>query len=106
MSAHPVRGKTLSLTFAEGQMAGKTIEHAFHVDGSLDFYTADKPEAKSHVAKYEVAEVSDDVYAVSYLGSAGYTLSVVLDFKHANLVAVSSNATTMQMQRGSFAVHT
>ena len=36
---------------------------------------------RSHVDKYEVAKVSDDVYAVSYLGSAGYTLSLILNFR-------------------------
>ena len=81
------------------------IEHAFHRDGTLDFFTADKPAAKSHVDKYELAKVSDDVYAVSYLGSSGYTLSLVLDFAHDSLVAFSSNEKMMQMQHGSFAVH-
>jgi len=102
-TTHPIRGKTLSLTFKDGQMAGKTIAHAFHSDGSLDFYPADTPEKKSHVDHYEVAKVNDDVYAVSYLGSSGYTLSMVLNFADADLIAFSSNDKMMQMQHGSFA---
>lgn len=103
-STHPVRGKTLSLTFKDGQMAGKTVEHVFHTDGTLDFFMTDAPETKSHVDKYEVAKVSDDVYAVSYLGTAGYTLSLVLNFASDHLIAFSSNDKMMQMQHGSFAV--
>ena len=102
-TTHPIRGKTLSLTFKDGQMAGKTIDHAFHVDGSLDFFPAEAPEKRSHVDSYEVARVSDDVYAVSYLGSSGYTLSIVLNFADAHLIAFSSNDKMMQMQHGSFA---
>ena len=101
----PIKGKILSLHFTDGQMAGKTIEHAFHRDGTLDFFAAEKPGAASHVAKYELAKVSDDVYAVSYLGTSGYTLSLVLDFANDSLVAFSSNEKMMQMQHGSFEVH-
>lgn len=64
---------------------------------------ADAPARKSHVDKYEVAKVSDDVYAVSYLGSAGYTLSLILNFTSDNLIAFSSNDKMMEMQHGSFA---
>jgi hypothetical protein len=35
--------------------------------------------------------VTDDVYAVSYLGSQGYTLTAVLDFADQSIVAFASN---------------
>ncbi len=52
--------------------------------------------------KYEVAAVSADVDAVSYLGSSGYTLTVMLDYKTKKLVAFASNEKSLLLQHGSF----
>jgi MoaF N-terminal domain len=99
-----ISGKTLRFTFDDGPMAKKTIEHAFKDDGSLTFkMDGDKGEGKAtKVDKYEVATVSPDVVAVSYLGSAGYTLTVVMDSKTKKLVAFSSNDKGVSVQHGSF----
>ncbi len=52
--------------------------------------------------KYEVVAIRDDVCAVSYLSSAGYTLTTILDFATKKLVAFSSNEKMLGVQRGSF----
>ncbi|HEY6461737.1 MAG TPA: MoaF N-terminal domain-containing protein, partial [Polyangiaceae bacterium] len=97
--------------FSDGPMAEKTFEHAFAADGTVTFHMAD---GKAGAAKaqgsgdgaaaksaihYEVAPVTDDVYAVSYL-SKGYTLTTILDFKTKKLVAFSSNEKNVSVQHG------
>ena len=104
MNIQPVRGKIIRFTFTDGPMANKTVTHAFHVDGSVDFQSADGSGKKTHVDKYEAETISDDIIAVSYLGTAGYTLSVVLNFADHKLVAFSSNEKQLNLQHGTFEV--
>ena len=65
---------------------------------SIDGATKGKP---TEIMKYEVAPVSADVCAISYL-SSGYTLTVVLDFETGKLFAFSSNDKEMALQHGVF----
>ena len=102
---NPISGKTIQFTFEDGPMAKKTIAHTFKDDGSLSFKMVgdDKGEGKgTQVEKYEVATVSPDVVAISYLGSGGYTLTVVMDSKTKKLVAFSSNDKGVSIQHGTF----
>jgi hypothetical protein len=109
MTKDPIRGKTLSFMFDDGVMSGRAFVHRFAENGTLTFHTVsgsseagrDMP-GRWPSAKYEVAQVRDDVWAVSYLSSAGYTLTVVLDFATKKLVAFSSNDKTLAVQHGSF----
>jgi hypothetical protein len=109
MSKDPIRGKTLSFTFDDGPMAGKTFEHRFADNGTVTFHAlgrgseagTDKPD-RGPGTKYEIAPVRDDVWAVSYLSSAGYTLTVVLDLATKRLVAFSSNEKMLALLHGSF----
>jgi hypothetical protein len=103
----PIRGKTFRFTFDDGPMAGKTFEHTFDADGKVSFRAlgeANKAEPSSAVpsTKFETAVVREDVCAVSYLSSARYTLTTILDFKTGRLVAFSSNEKTLGVQHGSF----
>lgn len=111
MSKDPIRGKTLRFTFDDGPMAEKTFEHRFRADGTVTFRmitdgVSGKPsETKGDdkaAAKYELAAVGDDLWAVSYLSSQGYTLTTVLDFNTKKLVAFSSNEKMLGMQHGRF----
>src|SRR5439155_8965223 len=88
MSSDPIRGKTLRWTYEDGPMAGKQFEHRFSNDGTVAWREigGQKPDQRRQAgngsttepsAKYEVARVNDDVYAVSYLSSSGYTLTTV-----------------------------
>jgi hypothetical protein len=108
MSDNPIRGKTFRFTFHDGAMAGKTFEHAFGADSTVVFHMmggeqkAGEKLDRAPPTKYELATIRDDVCAVSYLSSAGYTLTTVLDFATKRLVAFSSNEKMLGVQRGSF----
>jgi hypothetical protein len=99
----PIKGEIIKFKFNDGHMAGKTVEHTFDHDGTVSFKMEEdgKP---SKPTKYEMARVSFDVFAVSYLGDSGYTLTSILDFKTGNLVAFASNEKSLSVQHGMFEV--
>jgi hypothetical protein len=84
-------------------MAHKTFEHAFDSKGSVTFRSVDGARLgkRSDPRKFETAEVSSDVCAISYM-SSGFTLTVVLNFESGKLFAFSSNEKEMTLQRGTF----
>jgi hypothetical protein len=118
MESDPVHGSTIRWTYQDGPMAGKSFEHAFGKDGTVTWTEkgADKPAAKPPTngqpkerakpsdakAKYEVASINEDVYAVSYLSGSGYTLTSILDFDSGTVVSVASNEKELVVQRGTF----
>jgi hypothetical protein len=120
MGRDPVRGKTIRWTYDDGPMAGKTFEHEFASDGNVTWRETGgedrgaKPPANGKQktgkpateakAKYEVAEVNDDVCAVSYLSKSGFTLTSVLDFASGTVVSFASNEKELVPQRGMFEV--
>jgi hypothetical protein len=99
---HSIAGRTLRFSFNDGPMAGKTIEHVFERDGSVRFHEAGSAGKSTTEKKYEFATIGADVGAVSYLGSSGYTLTVILDYRAKSLVAFSSNEKMHLMQHGRF----
>ncbi|HEY3815718.1 MAG TPA: MoaF N-terminal domain-containing protein [Polyangiaceae bacterium] len=102
MDATPVAGKTLRFRFDDGPMAGKTFEHVFEPSGAVRYRDVDGKGEGTTEKKYEAATIGTDVCAVSYLGSSGYTLTVVLDLRTKKLVAFSSNEKMHLMQHGTF----
>jgi hypothetical protein len=110
MRNDPVRGRTIAFSFDDGPMAGKTFEHRFDDRGTVTFRAAgdqasDAAKDPAHGGPgtaYEVATLRDGVCAISYLSSAGTTLTVVLDFATNKLIAFSSNEETLSLQRGCF----
>jgi hypothetical protein len=115
MNSDPIRGKTIRFTFSDGPMAKKTFEHVFDAKGTVSFRliggdaassTGKKAKGddnkKAPEPKYDFAMLRDDVGAISYLGSGGYTLTTVLDFKTKKIVAFSSNEKGVSMQNGIF----
>jgi hypothetical protein len=62
-----------------------------------------KGQTESH-AHYGSARVAEDVYAVSYKGEGGYTLTTILNVDDKHLVAFASNQTEWFEQHGTFAV--
>lgn len=104
MVANPITGHSLRWKFIDGPMAGKSFDHTFSRNGNVAFReVGGDPNAKAGNAdRYEVAAVGQDVYAVSYLSSSGYTLTVVLDYKTLKLVAFASNDASLTMQQGTF----
>jgi hypothetical protein len=104
MTNDPIHGATIQWTF-EGAMAGKTFEHTFGEDGAITYRmlggNSDTPTEAKHS---EIAQVSENVWAISYLGSAGYTLTVVLDFDTNSLISFASNDKELSQQTGTFEV--
>ena len=108
MSNDPLRGKTLRFTFDDGPMAGKTYDHAFGTDGTVTWTepthggatganAASDPES---TAKYEFARINADIYVVTYLSKAGYTLTSIVDSSTGKLVSFASNEKSLSVQHG------
>lgn len=104
MAGNPITGHMLRWKFHDGPMAGKSFDHTFSRNGNVAFReVGSDPNAKGGNAEgYEVAALGQDVYAVSYLASSGYTLTVALDYKSLKLVAFASNESSLTMQQGTF----
>ena len=116
MSKDPIHGKTLRFTFDDGPMANKAFDHHFDERGTVTFRMVEvdddvdgdsgkrgqAADEKSAETRYEAAAIREDIWAVSYLSSRGYTLTAVLDFKTKKLVAFSSNEKMLAMQQGTF----
>lgn len=109
MSLDPIRGKTVRWTYDDGAMAGKTYEHSFGTDGTVRWTEvgqqggetrASAAPREENTAKYEVAQLSDDVYVVSYLSKSGYTLTTVVDSRGGSIVSFASNEKQLSKQRG------
>ena len=111
-----IRGKTIRLTWTEGPTKGKTHEHVFHDDGTVEWHDAPAPQKgrptdapqKSASAKekpeYAAIRVADDIYAVSYLAASGYTLTVVLNFREHRTVGFASSSKDWHPVQGTFEV--
>jgi hypothetical protein len=114
MPSDPIRGYTIRFTFSDGPMANKTFEHVFDSSGTVRFRMVEggtsspaknadgNADVKTPDPKYEVGSLREDVVAVSYVGSGGYTLTTLLDFKTKKLVAFSSNEKGVSVQHGTF----
>jgi hypothetical protein len=119
MSPDPIRGKTIRWTYEDGPLAGKTFEHTFATDGTVSYREAggerkgtnastngkpktEQPSEREPSVRYEHARINDDVHAVSYLSSSGFTLTSVLDLKAGTVVSFASNEKELVVQRGTF----
>jgi hypothetical protein len=109
-----VRGKTIRLTWTEGPTKGTTHEHVFHQDGTVEWHDvapakgqSDKPQkgaAPKEKPNYAALPVADEIYAVSYLASSGYTLTVVLNFRDRRMVGFASSSKEWHPVQGTFEV--
>lgn len=100
---NPILGATIQWTLQQGAMAGKSFEHTFERDGTIKYRMLNGNSDETSIHS-EIAQISDDVWAVSYLGSAGYTLTAILDFKTHKLVSFASNEKELGQQTGTFQV--
>src|SRR4051794_34535355 len=86
-------GRTIRWTFEGGPTAGGTYEHTFAPDGSVTFSKVDEDGKGGKPAsgkKYASFEVAPGVQLVSYLGDAGYTLTVAMNFDTGRLYGFAS----------------
>lgn len=99
-------GKTLRWHFTDGSTKGQTYDHTFNNDGTIDFSSVQgKVVSKPTRAKNgTVVKIADGIFAVSYLGDSGYTLTVVLDFEKMKLVGFASNEKEWSQHKGNFKV--
>jgi hypothetical protein len=114
--ADAIRGKTIRLTWMDGPTKGKTHEHVFHEDGTVEWRDADAtakaPESKTadpgpagrERPPYAAMKVTDEVYVVSYLAASGYTLTVVLNFRNQQTAGFASSAKEWYPIQGRFEV--
>jgi hypothetical protein len=88
----------------DGPTKGKTYEHVFHDDGTVEWRDANAPRkaateapddgdaAKKKRVEYAAVKIADDVYLVSYLSNEGYTLTVALNFDDNSITGFASGA--------------
>ena len=116
--ADAIRGTTMRWAWTEGPTQGKVHEHVFHDDGTVEWRDAGsappkkppKEAAGAHGSTrpervpYAAFEVTPEVFAVSYLASSGFTLTVVLNFATKQMVGVASGSKDWYPLRGTFEV--
>lgn len=104
MVSNPITGHSLRWKFSDGPMAGKSFDHTFSRNGAVAFREvgSDSDGKPGSAEQYQVASLGQDVHAVSYLSSSGYTMTVVLDYRTFKLVAFASNEKSLTMQHGTF----
>jgi hypothetical protein len=108
-----VRGRTIRFIWTEGPTKGSTHEHVFHDDGTVEWHgvssakgpqSATAEKASAERPRYFGAEVTDDVWLISYLAQSGYALTVVLNFDDNSMVGIASNDKNWFPVRGRFQV--
>jgi phenolic acid decarboxylase len=104
--APEIRGKTIRFTWTEGPTKGKTHEHVFREDGTVEFRSIDGTEESKFTKEKEYAamKVAEDVFLVSYLASSGYTLTVAMNFGNRKLFGIASSAKEWFPIQGTFEV--
>ena len=99
MSADPFTGRTVRWSYVDGPVKGQRFEHVFGKDGMV-VYRAPGAESTERAVHYDVAQVGEDVYAVSYLAATGWTLTTVVDMRTRKIVSFASNEKQLFVQRG------
>jgi hypothetical protein len=97
-------GQTLRWKFDAGPTGDATYEHVFHADGTVVYRVvhddATPPGKKSNNAgaeqhpetHYASFAVAPGMHLVSYLGSSGYTLTVLVNFNRSTVHGFASGA--------------
>ena len=100
----PIHGRKMRFTWNDGPTQGKTYEHMFYENGTVDFHAAGAAKSpQTEKPRYAAERVADGVYAVSYLAK-GYTLTAVLNFDDRRIVGFASDASHWYPVHGSFEV--
>jgi hypothetical protein len=107
--AAAIQGTTMRWTWTDGPTKGKAYDHVFHHDGTVEWHDAGaaprtRPGKEPERVPYAAFEVTPDIFAVSYLSTAGYTLTVVLNFATKEMVGVASGAKEWHPVRGTFEI--
>lgn len=109
MDGDKLRGRSIRWSYDDGPMAGKTFEHHFAPDGTVSWreigggQAAPGARGDEPSAKYEFAQVTDGVLAISYLAGSGFTLTTVVDESTGRIVSFASNDKMLVVQHGKLA---
>jgi hypothetical protein len=107
--ASAIRGSTMRWNWADGPTKGKSYEHIFHDDGTVEWHEVGGAPAKAAAGAtakrpervpYAAFEVTPDVYAVSYLAESGFTLTTVVNFATGQMVGFASGNQQWMPLRG------
>lgn len=105
-SLHPSRlaGKKFRFTWTAGPTASATHEHVFHTDGTVAYaqIEPDRPPQYTTAKQYGAYQLAEDIYLMSYLGTAGWSLTVAMNFKDKRLQGFAANATQWYPVEGRF----
>lgn len=100
-----LQGRTVRWTFRNGPVAGKSYEHTFNDDGSVEYRQVGASKGgPTREKECAIVRVTDDVTVISYLAASGYALTAVLNFSNNEVVAFASNEKGWFRQDGSFEV--
>jgi hypothetical protein len=90
-----IAGRTIRWSFEDGPTAGKTYQHAFHDDGSVEFVAVEDGRPRGtpkREPRYHAFEVAPGVILVSYLSDSGFTLTVAMSFADSKLYGFASDS--------------
>lgn len=94
---NPLAGRTFRWTFNDGPTAGKTYEHVFSPDGTVEFTEVNGapqgavPGEKGPGIKYASFQIGPNTHLVSYLSNHGYTLTVAMNLDTNEVHGFASN---------------
>ena len=97
-----LKGKTVRWSFDSGPTKGMCFEHHFAEDGSVSYTVVGGDAKPTREERSAVARISDSVHVVSYLGSSGYALTVILNFADGTALSFASNEKEWFPARGTF----
>lgn len=78
---NPINGKTLRWIWQEGMYGGNSYEAHFQQDGHVSWKITAGPDAGNTATAnvYNVQQVANDVFVVSWLQTDGYTVSITIN---------------------------
>ena len=98
-------GHTLRLNWDTGPMKGRSYDHEFREDGTVEFRVAGTPKViGAERPAYFALDVGPDALLMSYLSRNGFTLSVALNYADGTCVAIASNEKMLSPSTGTFTV--
>jgi len=97
-------GKSIQWSFANGPMAGTTIQHTFHDDGSVTWTILDGAHkgATAREKPCGAVQLNDNTIVVSYLAASGHTLTVALNLEDRRMSGFASSDKEWSAMSGTF----
>lgn len=101
---NPISGRTLQHSWTEGAFSGSTFRNTYHTDGHMTYRAVEGAYkgAQGDFGAYSASPVSDTVWLLSWLETAGYTVTIAFNFATMTVVGVVSNTTEWYPMTGTF----